>query len=308
MNRPVSLLFLTILIFSNVSIGLGQNPQLLDFLKRHSIDVPESELIRNNRQYYNHDLQQGEPTWLVGTLYPEKVKKFDSVLFKLNVFDNHVYVKTNDQVFKLSNEVISGFDFASQMDSKHRFRKGFGLPYGVVVSAKSRKSVNDLLVAIGEREDFKELKINDIQFRRARETEISIALETGFQHQVTEVNTMLRKLGCFSLDTNYEIPELNEKTWVEVLYSDPELSLIKYHFKKVAQVGAPSLSQHKGVFMFDEQDYFIANRNGIIHEILFTKESIRQACDELGIELNSKLKKIGSETKLVRWLSSNRSF
>lgn len=229
------------------------------------------------------------------------------MLFKLNVFDNHVYVKTNDQVFKLSNEVISGFDFA-QKESKHHFRKGFGLPYGVVVSAKSRKSVNDLLVAIGEREDFKELKINDIQFRRARETEISIALETGFKHQVTEVNTMLRKLGCFSLETNYEIPELNEKTWVEVLYSDPELSLIKYHFKKVAQVGAPSLSQHKGVFMFDEQDYFIANRNGIIHEILFTKESIRQACDELGIELNSKLKKIGSESKLVRWLVTNRSF
>ncbi|MEP1033275.1 hypothetical protein [Ekhidna sp.] len=280
--------------------------EMESFLQRSVTEVDSATLTQNIRQFLYLNSDNGVPKWFDGSIVLKSGYQLNGIKLKFNVFDNSVYLKANNKHFKASNSTISGF-IIDGADGELQFRKGFGLPYEGIVEVTTSLRHQEILTYLKDYPDFESISIRLLSIeKRARNHKLSIELETKSSQAIFKLkNYLIKHDAIANVDSEYLIPELNENTYVEVLFEHESFTVVKHHFKKVAQIGSVSLSQHKSIFMFDEKDYYIASNKKILTEFLFNKASIKKAFYASQFDNYPKLRKVGSEVKFMKWLNQN---
>ena len=98
-----------------------------------------------------------------------------------------------------------------------------------------------------------------------------------------------------------ETTQTTENTWMEVLYADPDISFVKWNYKKFSEGKSLSIVEHRQDHYFKDDFYFLADSKDIIEQIFFNKNSVQGAARK--ILDNSKLKapRLITERKLIRY-------
>jgi hypothetical protein len=276
------------------------------FLQRSTVKIDSAVLIENIRQFLSHEIVDDLPVWFDGSIVLKSGYQINGLKLKFNPFDNSVYVNENTVSFKVSNFAIAGFTI-KQGQSQMVFRKGYGLPYQGLIEVTTSLKHQDIIAYLQDYPDYDELIFNSIAVEKGSlNHKLLIGLETKSSQTIYKLrNYLIMHDDIANVDSDYSIPELNENTYVEILFESEAFVIVKHHFKKVAQIGSVSLSQHKGVFMFDEKDYYMAGRKKILSEFLFNKVSIKKAFYTSEVEEHPKIKNVGSEKRLMNWLNQN---
>lgn len=300
-------LIATFLLFSiQLSFSQDSNQEKLGFIRRSTIKIDSTILVENNRQFLSHELIDGSPLWFDGDIKLKSGYRITGLKLKFNLFDNSIYLNDHTDWRKVSNSAIVGFTLHGD-EGKMIFRKGYGLPYLGMIQVVTTLRHQDIMNYLRVYPDYDALVFNQLNIEKGNtKHRLSIGLETKSSQTIHKLrNYLVKHEDIENVDSEYLIPELNENTYVEVLFETKSFAVIKHHFKKVAQIGSVSLSQHKGVFMFDEKDYYMSGKNKILTEFLFNKISINKAFYNSKVENHPRIRNVGSEKKLMNWLRQN---
>ena len=301
-------LYLPVLLFVVAQFAFCQGDDLekRSFIRRSTIKIDSAVLVENIRQYLSHEMINGSPVWFDGDVVLKSGYQITGLKIKYNLFDNSIYINDNGTWRKVSNSAIAGFTLRANA-KEMVFRKGYGLPYLGLIQVTTTLHHQDIINYLKDYPDYDALVFNVLTIEKGNlKHKLSIGLETKSSQTIHKLRQYLVKhQDMENVDSDYLIPELNENSYVEVLFETSSFSILKHHFKKVAQIGSVSLSRHKGVFMFDEKDYFMAGQNKILTEFLFNKISLSKAFYNSEIENHPRIRKVGSEKKLMNWLTQN---
>ncbi|SNT30113.1 hypothetical protein SAMN05421640_3291 [Ekhidna lutea] len=278
----------------------------LGFIQRSVTEVDSAVLIENIRQFLSHEIDGNSPIWFDGSIVLKSGYKIDGLKVKFNPFDNSVYINENVAWYKVSNNAIAGFNIKKEQ-REMVFRKGYSLPFQGLIEVTTALRHQDIISYLKDYSDYNKLVFNSLTIeKRGLNHKLSIELETKSRQTIFKFrNYLIAHDNIANVDSDYNIPELNENTYVEILFETESFVIVKHHFKKVAQIGSVSLSQHKGVFMFDEKDYYMAGNKNILTEFLFNKVSLKKAFYNSEVNDFPQIRNVGSERKLMNWLSQN---
>ncbi len=280
---------------------------IAEFLSKKAIKIDSMEVYDGINKFLNYQVTKGEVVWFNGSIITDKGVEYRDLNLNFNVVDNSLYLLHDKSTYRISNFAIQGFDIDQNGESM-QFRKGYAVAFGAKIKAIFDGSVQGLWKYLSTYPDFNELKIKGISITENQETEFEIELKTGFRDQISGLKKFLDLNNKIeSSESQFNVSEIGASRYLQVLYEHKKFIVLKYHFKRNATAESVSMVKHSASsFMFDDEDYFIADTNNLLIEFLFTKKSIQKVLTALDISYSNKMKHVGSEKGVVEWFNNNK--
>ncbi len=282
-----------------------QQTGLENFLATKAVKVDSSEMREHINQFLNHQVEKGKVVWYKGSIKAKNAEYADLKL-NFNVLNNSLYLLRENQIYRISNFELESFQIV-QDQQLLKFKKGFAAEaFRANIKATFEGSSQDLLEYLNTYSEYQNLKIKSLEIVENNDTEMIVHLRTGFRNEVFGLKKFLGASDKISdLVIEYKPTDLGPSKYFQVLFEHPNFSVLKYHFKRSATSESVSLVKHEASFMFSDEDYFIADSSNRIQEFLFTKRSIERVLASLDIAFEKKVKRVGNESKVVKWFQNN---
>ena len=308
MNRRLLLVhFFYFLIVFLLSAKQTVNSALDVFLEKSAVRIDSLDFIGNINKYLNYELDDNKrPVWFDGSLLTQNGESFHDLNINFNVLDNSLYVLYDDNIYRLSNSHLKSFDI-KQGGEKLKFRKGYGIPFEAEISAELDGSSYELLYLLTSYNRFSDFEIKKITVTEDSKTSFRISLRAKSRDEISGLIHYFKSNDKIdALNSSYVASELGESKYVQVLFENENFQVVKFYFKRNATAETLSVIKNSSSFVFEDEDYFIADSRKKLHEFIFTKRSIEKVLASLGITYTQDLKRVPNEGRVIDWFKSNK--
>lgn len=276
------------------------------FLSKKALRVDSIEVINNINRFLNYQVEKGAPVWFKGSLTTTDEESFKDLALNFNVLDNSLYLLYDSDIYRVSNFAIKDFEI-EQKGELLKFRKGYAETFGAKIAARFNGTSQELLSFLSSYPEFNDLQIKNLSMSESQKTEIKIELRTGSRDQISGLKRFLDSNEKIQdSESHFNVSELGVSKYFQVLFEHESFDVLKYNFKRSATAESVSLVKHSASsFMFNDEDYYIADSNKQLQEFLFTKKSIEKVLTSMDITSAKKIKNIGNEKKVIDWFNNN---
>lgn len=286
-----------------------------EYLATASVKVDEETFISNLGYFlsyegflvnYDGDKKKHEIKWYQGSLTTKKGEVFTDLQLKFNTVNNSLYVKNNEQVYKISQFRLSNFTLIEN-DKERKFSKGFIIPLTTDLSIEFEMKAPEFLKFLMAYENFDELEIVTLTLGSQDQLgRIDIEINESTSVDVSALKSYLfSRKGIKNVKLDAESNDTSVNTFFEVLKDYGNFSLLRWNSKRLSSLDAIALAETSNVPVFKEETYFFSNEKNEIQKFIFARKSIQSGLQFVGITETRSIPSFPNEKKLMHWLKEN---
>ena len=294
-----SLAFIMILNFE----AQAEKESLQDFLKR-SATVVEEVTIRDGISFFLNDSYDKEQVfWLEGSIVTKKGNAYDELMLKFNTINNSLYLKRKEKSYRITSSQLESFT-VNFSGNERSFKNGYVIPNSYELTASFDLSIAKALNYLLAYSDSENHRIVELSSKEKKEGG-TMTIEIIMFGKIYGLQSYLLSHEKFT-DVRYNelmVSEVGKNTFFEIVVEKPDFNLIKHNSKRISNSETVALVKRSQSHVFDERKFYLANKQGEIQEIEFTKKSLIEGAKSLGLDDFKEITSVGSEKKLIKVLS-----
>ncbi|MEP0984200.1 hypothetical protein [Ekhidna sp.] len=190
MGRSYVLVIIS-LLSAHINFAQSSSSSSFDqFISRKTIKVDSLEVAGRINQFLNYEIDKSGLTWFEGNITTSENIQYSDLKMNFNVFSNSLYLLFENNVYRVSNFSIKGFDIF-QKEVMLKFRKGYAVPFRTIVLAIINDTPQNVLEYLAEFEEWKKLNIKEVTIVDSDPSQVTIELNTGFRGQLNSLKKYL---------------------------------------------------------------------------------------------------------------------
>ena len=276
------------------------------FLDKSAVEVDSLEFSSNINKFLNYQVDKEKgPVWFKGNILTESEQVFNDLSLNFNVLDNSLYVFHDNHIYRISNSILKSFDI-DQNGKEMKFCKGYAIPFDADMTGNFNGASHELLTYITSYPAFSDFQVKKITTTESSKTAFKIIVSSRSRNEISGlINYLKSNARVKDFNSAYAASELNKAKYMQVLFEDENFQILKFHFKRNATAETVSVIKNSSSFVFDDEDYYIADSKKRLQEFIFTKRSIKNGLSSIRISYSKKLRGLKNENRVIDWFESN---